>query len=195
MPVYEVHYREPGARIGWWPRVRIEMQPQEAIELLRPSMIELAWGMSRDVRLVERIVEGEGFGSPAFFADEPLLLITSEQARDAVIDQLDLDRPLLDDGAMQEIRRRAAFTPEGPWIRDHVNSLGKAYRTYAVPGVEWKDDATGGLQDFIAHSRMDLPLALLEIERLREKVRRLESGMEARPDPEDDAQGIVAPRP
>lgn len=182
MPIFELHYKEDAVRSGWWPRLSLEIPAEEAVEAFRFQMHNLAWAMNRPVRVIERITDGP-WGRPESFADEPLIVVTPEEARIHLIAGMDLDTPVLDADELAQIRRRMAVTPAGPWIEEKVNRLGAPYRMYAVPGVEWTDGATGGLQDFIAHSRMDLPAAMLEIERLQEKVRLLEMAVDKTSDP------------
>jgi hypothetical protein len=150
-----VYERCPEAKDGWFPHWRYNaafISPETALRLAAIH----AYNLGSDIRVVGP--DGAEYG-----------IVTVEQARKEREAEM-LGAEPLDDAELAAIRRRAAFVPGTPWIERRTNRLGHEYGLYVVPGVEWTDDATGGIQDFIAHSNIDVGRLLEEVDRLRAEL-------------------------
>jgi len=84
---------------------------------------------------------------------------------------------LLTDEELQHMRQRCAAATPGPWKsyiegRDHTS--GSNFIMTSGEDIELTG-ATDADQDFIAHTRQDLPRLLAEVQRLRQRIAELEN--------------------
>jgi len=80
--------------------------------------------------------------------------------------------PFVGDEEIQEIKRRCAEATPGPWtsyVEGREQMSGSSFIMTQGEDI-YVTGATAADQDFIAHSRQDIPKLLAEIERLRRLV-------------------------
>ena len=83
----------------------------------------------------------------------------------------------LTDEELQYMRKRCAAATPGPWEsyiegRDHTS--GSSFIMTSGEDIELTG-ATDADQDFIAHTRQDMPRLLAEVQRLRQRIAELEN--------------------
>lgn len=154
IPAITLYERHPQGKDGWFPHWRYNADTISQETALRFAAIH-AYELGSDIRVVGP--NGEEFG---------IVTVEDGKAR-RLAEMVEAEPDPMADERLAAIRRRAAFISREPWLKTESSASGRQIRFYAVPGVEWKDDATGAHQDFIAHSNADVGDLLDEVDRLR----------------------------